>query len=228
MNLSSVLFKYLRELVIETRNDSLKPRKWIPLGRLIFYIMFESKLIQTLMEVSLSKELEFDIGKDFNGRNLKNISLLKIVIIPSKLLDKKTLGSRRILVDDYPIFTKEDPIELLESYIANFFTTGVTTFAYYYEELPYHPSDVYSLKTKWKSNSTGDGPFRTVRPLTKISRTFYILRDIMGPKAEVVNSETSRPSEETTPHTRPHGKSHMTKTPFNSISSTFSISSTPL
>lgn len=67
MNLPFILFKYLRDMVKETRNGSPKLRKWIPLGSLIFYILFEIKLVQTLMGVWMTKEVEFEIGKNFNG-----------------------------------------------------------------------------------------------------------------------------------------------------------------
>lgn len=109
MNLCSILFKYLRKLVKETRDGSPKPIKWIPLGSLIFDILFESKLVQTLIEVGLTKEVEFHIGNTFNGRNLKNISLISFVIDPSETMDRKIVASIRIPIDDYPLFTKEDP-----------------------------------------------------------------------------------------------------------------------
>lgn len=50
INLPSILFKYLTEMVKNTRDGSLKLRKWIPLGRLISDTLFESKLFQTLMK----------------------------------------------------------------------------------------------------------------------------------------------------------------------------------
>lgn len=87
---------------------------------------------------------------------------------------------------------------------------------------------MYSLKRKSKSKTTGDGPSRTARPLTKIARTYEIMRDKMRPEVEVVSSETPRPSEVTTPYTIHHGKSPMTKTPFISSHSAFTISFTPL
>lgn len=64
---------------------------------------------------------------------------------PSETLDRKTVASRRIPIDDYPFFTKEDPQEVLESYIANFLATGVTLVAYSYNELTEIAPDVYSL-----------------------------------------------------------------------------------
>lgn len=62
------------------------------------------------MELGLSKEVEFYVGKVFVGRNLKNTSLITTVVDPSEFLEKKIVGARRIPVDGYLIFTKEDPI----------------------------------------------------------------------------------------------------------------------
>lgn len=142
MNLPSILFKYLRELVGETRDGSPKPRKWIPLGILIFDILFESKLVQTMMEVGLTKEVEIDVGMTFDGRNLKNMSLITAVINPSETLDRNTVASRRIPITDYLIFTKEDPLERLKSYIVGFLATSLTPVAYSFDELPNHAPDV--------------------------------------------------------------------------------------
>lgn len=106
--------------------------------------------------------------------------------------------------------------------------TGVTPVTYSYEELSDHPPDVYSLKRKRKSKSSGDKPFGTGRPTTKVAITYEILRDTMGPEAKVVSSKTSRIFEVTTPQTRPRGKSSTTETPFNFVSCDIAISSISL
>lgn len=107
MNLPFILFKYLKELVKETRDGSPKARKWIPMGRLISYVLFERKLVQTLIDVGLTKEVNIDIRRVFNEKNLKNISLISSVIDPSESLDKNAVASKRMPVE--VIFTKEDP-----------------------------------------------------------------------------------------------------------------------
>lgn len=71
-------------------------------------MLFESKIVQTLIDICLTKEVDIDIGKTFNGRNLKNMSLINVVIDPSEALDRNIVSSRRIPIEDYPIFTKED------------------------------------------------------------------------------------------------------------------------
>lgn len=155
------------------------------MGRLIFEILFESKLIQTLMEVRMTKEVEFEIGINFNGRNLKNMSLITTVVDPSEELDKTTVGTRRIPMDNYPVFFKEDPIEVLEFYITDCLATGITPVAFSHEKLPDDPTDVYPFKRKRNPKSYSDGPSRTVTPThqpTKVARTYNIQRDTMGQK----------------------------------------------
>lgn len=62
MNITYILFKYLRELVKETRNETPKPIKWIPLGRLISDILFESKMVKTLIYVGLKRKMNSTLG----------------------------------------------------------------------------------------------------------------------------------------------------------------------
>lgn len=92
------------------------------------------------------------------------MSLITTVVDPSEVLDKTTVGSRRYHVDDYPLFSKEDPIEVLESYIPDCLATSITSIAFSHGELPDHPIDVYSLKRNRKHKSSSDGPSRTARP----------------------------------------------------------------
>lgn len=104
-------------------------------------------MVPTLIDVGLTKEVEFDIGKTFNERNLKNMYLITSVIDLSETMDKKIVASRRIHIADYPLFTKEDPQEDLESYITDHLATGVMPVAYSFEELQDSTPDPYSLKS---------------------------------------------------------------------------------
>lgn len=126
MNFPAIVFKYLGELVKETRNDGTKSRKWIPLGSLIFDVLVESNLVETMQELNMTKEIVIDVGKVFNGIPMKNMSLISDVTNASEVLDKDVVSSNRILIDDYPIFPKVDPPEILEAYISNFLASGIT------------------------------------------------------------------------------------------------------
>lgn len=70
---------------------------------------FERKLIQVLMEANFTKELEFDIGNTFRGRNLENMSLITTVVDPTELLDKKIIGAIIIHVEHYHMFPRKIP-----------------------------------------------------------------------------------------------------------------------
>lgn len=87
-------------------------------------------LMETLQELNLNKEIVTDVGKIFNGRNLKNMSLIYEVIDPLEVLDRDAISSRRIAIDDYPLFTKLDPPEILQAYIDDCLASCIETVAY--------------------------------------------------------------------------------------------------
>ncbi|KAI5421606.1 hypothetical protein KIW84_045147 [Lathyrus oleraceus] len=102
-------------------------------------------MAQKLMAAGMTKEVDFIIGKNFNGHTLKNIFLITNIVDPSELLDKSTVGSRRILVDDYPLFSKEESNEVLEHYNKDCIAKGCPQNVLSYVELPNHPIDMYPL-----------------------------------------------------------------------------------
>lgn len=175
------------------------PKSGILWERLMSNVLFERKLVKNLIDIGFTKEVGIEIGKTFNGKNLKNMSLITVVTDPSKDMDKNVVSSRIIPIEDYPIFTKEDPQELLESYIADCLATCVLPVAYSFDKLLETTSDVYSLKRKRKSKSTCDGPSGTIKPPTKMARTSNILRNTMAPKSEDVGSGTEVPTAQQRP-----------------------------
>lgn len=79
------MFKYLRDIVKKTRNLGRKPRKWIPLDILIYDILVETKLVAKLEEISFLEDVYTDVGKSFNGNNLKNMLMILDVVGPAAL-----------------------------------------------------------------------------------------------------------------------------------------------
>lgn len=89
--LPSLLFKYLRDLVIDTKNN-MKPKNYIPLGRLILDVLIESGLVDHLISLNLMKDVTVDVGKPLNGRNLKSIGLVdKVRVKPTRNTSWKAL-----------------------------------------------------------------------------------------------------------------------------------------
>lgn len=83
------------------------------MGNLIFDVLVERKLMETLQNLNMTKEIVVDVRNIFNGRNMKNMSLIFEVIDPIEFLDRDALSFKRIAIDDYPIFIKVDPPKIL-------------------------------------------------------------------------------------------------------------------
>lgn len=113
-----ILFKFLGNLIRETRIGSTsKKGKFIFNGRLILDILVENGLVDDLMVSGLTSELVKDAGKFFWGKNLKIMGLISKVVKLDYLHIKEDICGMGILVDNFPIFTKIDPLEVLEYYL---------------------------------------------------------------------------------------------------------------
>lgn len=86
LNLPSLLFKYLRDSVRDTRNN-MKPRNNIPLGRLISDVLIESGMVDHLISNNMMEYVTVDVGKHLNSKNLKSMGIIDKVRI------KPTLGN---------------------------------------------------------------------------------------------------------------------------------------
>lgn len=71
-------------------------------------------------------------------------------------MDRSSVSLRRITVDDYPLFSKEESKEVLEHYIDYYLATDVPPIVLSHDKLPDHPVDVYSLNIKWKPKYFGE------------------------------------------------------------------------
>lgn len=169
------------------------------MGRLLFDILFERKLVKKLMDAGMRKEVDFVIRKHFSGHTLKDMSLITNVVNHLELLDKASVDSRSKPADDYPLFCQEESKEVLEHYNVACLEKGHLEEVQIFEELPATHVVVYALKKKRKTLTSGEGPSESVRTPTKVARTsrLSILKDTMGPEAETIRSETARSFEVT-------------------------------
>lgn len=79
---------------------------------LISYILLESKLIEESEKMNSSKDLYTDVGKPFNGKNLKNMPMIS-ECVDHGVLDRESISTRRVKIEDYPYFNKLDPPKVL-------------------------------------------------------------------------------------------------------------------
>jgi hypothetical protein len=68
LNLPSLLFKYIRDLVKDTRNH-MKLRNYIPLERLISDVLIESGMMNHLISINMMEDVTVDVGKPLNSKS---------------------------------------------------------------------------------------------------------------------------------------------------------------
>lgn len=123
-----ILFKFLRDSIRESRTGSSSKKiksRFIPNGRLISDILVDNGMVDDLLISGLIDELVKDAGKIFWGKNLKSIGLISKVVRPDFIPLKDYIYRMRIPVDNFPIFTKIDPLEVLKYYLESCLKDGI-------------------------------------------------------------------------------------------------------
>jgi hypothetical protein len=115
--LPALLFKYLRGFVRDTRNN-MKPRNYIPLGRLISDVLIESGLVDHLITFRLMEDVMIDTGRAQNARNLKSMGILNQVRVkPTLDTSWEALKDQRKIPHELYLFSKVDPLEVVMYYL---------------------------------------------------------------------------------------------------------------
>ncbi|XP_050897540.1 uncharacterized protein LOC127104400 [Lathyrus oleraceus] len=120
LGLSSLLFKFIRDSIRESRTggSSKKARsKFIPNGRLISDILVENGLVDDLLVSGLIEKLVKDVGKVLWGKNMKSMGIISLFQRPNVMLTKDDIWDIRNPLENYPIFTKIDPPQVLMAYL---------------------------------------------------------------------------------------------------------------
>lgn len=119
VNLPTLLFQHLRDNVKETRKGSRNIKNWIPLGRLISDILMESKLIESLIKDQITKRLEPLVREMLNANGQKNMGIIPELISPPAKIPKGDIYNRRIPLEDFPIFSKLNPLDVIVRFLEN-------------------------------------------------------------------------------------------------------------
>lgn len=124
--LPTILFKFLMDSIRETRTGSTsKKGRFIPNGRLISDILVENSLLDDLLVSGLIDELVKYAGKIFRGKNLKSMGLISKIVRPNLIPPKDDIFGMRIPIENFQIFTKIDPSEVLEYYLESCLKDGI-------------------------------------------------------------------------------------------------------
>lgn len=119
VDLPHVLFDHLCTHVKETREDGKnKSRTWIAMGRLLSDILTESGLVDHLAEAGQAEILKSTVGKSLDGKSLFRLKLIDEVKAEPEDISQESVKKRRVRVEDFPLWNKEEPVECLIAFIA--------------------------------------------------------------------------------------------------------------
>ncbi|KAI5396791.1 hypothetical protein KIW84_062858 [Lathyrus oleraceus] len=125
INLPALLFRYLRDSVRETRNN-MKPRSYIPLGRLLSDVFIEHGLVDELEKTKLMDDLAIDVGKPLNARNLKSMGIIKkIQVKPTLDTTWDSLKDQRKMPHGLARFFKNEPRDAVAIYLQRLLDDGI-------------------------------------------------------------------------------------------------------
>lgn len=128
LGLPPILFKFMRVSIRESRTGGSSKKtkiKFLPNGRLISDTLVESGLVDDILVSGLTEKLVKDAGNVFWAKNVKSIGLISEIQRPYFILSKDYIYGTRNHIDDYPIFTKIDPPQVLMAYMESCLKDGL-------------------------------------------------------------------------------------------------------
>ncbi|XP_050915941.1 uncharacterized protein LOC127131041 [Lathyrus oleraceus] len=139
LNLPALLFKYLRDSAKDTRNN-MKPKTYIPLGRIIFDVLIESGLMDHLIHHNLIEDVTVDIGRPLNALNLKSMGVIeKVRAKPILDTSWEALKDQRKIPNGLYLFSKIDRPEVVAHYLHDLASQRVDISEFSVDWLPEHP-----------------------------------------------------------------------------------------
>lgn len=142
----------------------MKPKTYIPLGRLISDILIESGLVDHLIQYNLMEDVTVDIGRPLNARNLKSMGVIEQVRVkPSLDTSWEALKDQRKIPNGLYLFSKIDPPEVVAHYLKDLASQGVDISEFPVDWLPEHPPnfmkrmrELYEKSKKAKKAKLGE------------------------------------------------------------------------
>src|ERR1044072_6650671 len=147
-----IILHYMKEAITETRTTATGENKriprYVPVGRIITDTLLESGLVQDLIRAQCTEDLAATTGEVLDARNLKKMGVLEKVKVDPVPEDPKEALKRRMIVDEYPVWTKHDDPEVLALYIFSLEQEGYDTSTWTYDDFPGCPPDMLTTKKR--------------------------------------------------------------------------------
>lgn len=119
------LWTHVKETRETTKTKNLKIRDWIPMGRLIYDILTENGLVAHLTDAGQTDELKAIVGKSLDGKSLQRMKIVEKLQSEPVQVDSEIVRTRRVPVEDFPLFIAEEPREALLAFIASCLSDGI-------------------------------------------------------------------------------------------------------
>lgn len=96
----------------------MKPRNYIPLGRLISDVLIESGMEDHLISINMMEDVIVDVGKPMNAKNLKSMGIIdKVRVKPTLDTSWDSLKDHREISHGMYLFFEIDPSEVIAHYL---------------------------------------------------------------------------------------------------------------
>lgn len=139
LNLPTLIFKYLRDSVRDPRSN-MKPKTYIPLGRLISDVLIENGLVDHLIRHNLMEDVTVDTRRPLNSRNLKSMGIIEKIMVKTSLETSwEALKDQRKIPNSLYLFSKIDPPEVVMHYLQDLANQRVDISDFFVDWLPEHP-----------------------------------------------------------------------------------------
>lgn len=136
LNLPSLLFKYMRDSVRDTRNN-MKPINYIPLRRLISDVLIESGMVDHLISINMMEDVTVDVGKPLNAKKLKSMGIIdKFRVKPTLDTSWDALKDHMEISHGMYLFSKIDPPGVISNYLEDLAAQGIDISRFTLDWLP--------------------------------------------------------------------------------------------
>lgn len=151
INMNAYMFNYLCEVIKEINKHN---KKNVPFVRLLSELFHHNRLVQALEETSENYDMEEKFENILFGSIIGNMKIISKKVIVKLETDLRIRNAKSAYIDDYPVISKMDNLEVIQEYIKLYKEeTGVTVPM---KNIPNAPLDVYRASRKRKVDASID------------------------------------------------------------------------
>lgn len=183
------------------QNQTLEDQGLDSMGRLMSDILTENGLVAHLTESSQTDELDAIVGRILDGKSLKRMKIIEKLQSDPVQIDSEAVRTRRVRVEDFPLFTAKEPREALFPNIASCQADGTPMPSDLLKRASEPAPEIIEKKRRKKRKATEEGPSKRASKSSKrkgnsSSAHSPVLESIIEPTSQPILSSEPTPSSE--------------------------------